>query len=157
MTIHRTLRAIALAITLPLLLSACSESLPEPELTAEPLASSSENPSTTVSTVSETVSEETVPKKETPEPDTQPTGPCDWTPFEQGQPGELVSMYCDGKHASIGTYATDHVQYFSWDGTDWVLFESSGTTYTGFACYDTAKAKRQGFPKQIIDRMVTCD
>lgn len=150
---HRTLRAAALATALPLALAACSEpdSIAEPELTAQ-APSTSEQSSTTVSTIVETVSEE-----ESSEPETPATGPCDWKPSEQGQPGELVSMYCDGTHASIGTYASDHVQYLSWDGTDWVSFEKSGTTYTGFACYDTDEAKRQGFPAQIIERMIECD
>ena len=155
MTLRRTLSTASLAVSLPFALAACSESedIAEPIMTTEAASStSSEQSSTTVSTIVETVSEE-----ESPEPETQSKGPCEWMPVEQGHPGELVSMYCDGTHASIGTYASDHVEYLSWDGKDWVRFESSGTTYTGFACYDIAQAKRQGFPAEIIDRMIPCD
>ena len=174
MTIRR-LTAAFFALTLPLAAAACGtddENLAEPDLTSAPETSSaagestkeetSERPSTTVSTVYETEDEKAA--AENGEGDMEAgaktgsgKGPCDWTPMEEGEPGELISFYCDGSHAGLGTYATDHTEYLYWDGKEWAGLEPSGQTYTGFKCYDKAKVEELGFPDELRQKMIICD
>lgn len=174
----RRLTAAIFALTLPLAVAACGtddEKLAEPDLTSAPETSSaaeenqeetSERPSTTVSTVYETEDDkaEADSDDKDSEGDTETKeagagaeagsdkGPCDWTPMEEGEPGELISFYCDGSHAGIGTYATDHTEYVYWDGKEWAGLEASGQTYTGFKCYDEL-----GFPDELKQKMIICD
>ena len=178
----RRLTAAIFALTLPLAVAACGtddEKLAEPDLTSAPETSSeaeteeetSERPSTTVSTVYETEDDEAEADSDNKdsEGDTETKGagaeagsgsdkgPCDWTPMEEGEPGELISFYCDGSHAGIGTYATDHTEYVYWDGKEWAGLEASGQTYTGFKCYDEAEVDELGFPAELKERMIICD
>ena len=74
MTIHRTLRAIAHAITLPLLLSACSESLPEPELTADPPPAAQKTPPPRSAPSVKRCPKKRCPRKKHPNPTPNPPG-----------------------------------------------------------------------------------
>lgn len=170
------------ALTLPLAVAACGtddEKLAEPDLTSAPETSSaaeesekeetSERSSTTVSTIYETEGddaeadtddkggEDDKGDKEAGAGAGSEKGPCDWTPMEEGEPGELISFYCDGSHAGIGTYATDHTEYVYWDGKEWAGLEASGQTYTGFKCYDEAEVDELGFPDELKEKMIICD
>ena len=183
MTTHthrRRCTAAFFALTLPLAVAACGtddEKLAEPDLTSAPETSSaaeenqeetSERPSTTVSTVYETEGDDA-------EADTDDKGgeddkeagagagagsdkrPCDWKPVEEGEPGEEVSDYCDGRFASVGIYATDASGYFFWNGEEWEAIESAGQTYTGFKCYDEARIEELGVPAELKEKMIICD
>ena len=154
MTIRRFL-SIAAVATVPLGLIGCSNSdeLSEPSMsevmtTAEAAEASSEGTAEKSSTTVTTISEEAAGGD---------TGPCDWKPVEEGTPGEIVSTYCDGKHAQIGTYASDHVVYAYWDGKEWINLPKAGTSYTGFSCYDKGEVERLGFPIEITENMLFCD
>lgn len=177
MTTHthrRRYTAAFFALTLPLAMAACGaedETLSEPEMTSPPAASAaaeetavatteaakeetSERPSTTVSTIYETEEKEAVAA----EPDAgSEKGPCEWKPMEEGAPGEEVSVYCDGKFAEIGIYATDAVSYVMWDGNEWVHIEEAGLTQTGFKCYDKATIEKLGAPEEIKENMIYCE
>lgn len=174
MTVRR-LTAAFFALTLPLAAAACGtddETLAEPDLSSAPETSSaaeesekdetSERPSTTVSTIYETEDEEGDAEDDKGDKEAgavagSDKGPCEWTPMEEGEPGELISFYCDGSHAGIGTYATDHTEYLYWDGKEWAGLESSGQSYTGFKCYDEADVDELDFPAELKERMVICD
>ena len=177
---HRRLHRYTVAffaLTLPLAVAACGtddETLSEPEMTSPPAASAADNsseetaaatteaakeetserPSTTVSTIYETEEKEAVAAE--PDADSE-KGPCEWKPMEEGAPGEEVSVYCDGKFAEIGIYATDAVGYVMWDGNEWVRIEEAGLTQTGFKCYDKATIEKLGAPEEIKENMIYCE
>ncbi|MDN8594603.1 MULTISPECIES: hypothetical protein [unclassified Corynebacterium] len=172
MTIRR-LTAAFFALTLPLAAAACGtddENLAEPDLTSAPETSStaegseketsSERPSTTVSTVYESAdddADDAEDEKKKEEEQGSEKGPCHWTPMEEGTPGEEVSVYCDGRFAKVGSYATDATSYMRWDGKEWAGIESAGTSYTGFKCYDEAQIDELGVPAELKEQMILCD
>lgn len=157
----RRLAAATFALALLLAVSACSseDTLAEPDLAAQPAAEETEaeapeaeETSTTVSTVSET---ETVAAEKPAKKNDK--GPCEWTPVEEAQTGDVVQTYCDGHFASIGQYQTDQLEYVYWDGEDWVSIERGGRTYTGFNCYDEAHLDDIGVPAELKEKMILCD
>ncbi len=171
MTIRR-LTAAFFALTLPLAVAACGaddETLAEPDLSSAPETSSaaegseneksSERPSTTVSTVYESADDDADDAGDDKKEEDQGSekGPCHWTPMEEGTPGEEVSVYCDGRFAKVGLYATDATSYARWDGKEWVGIESAGTSHTGFKCYDEAQIDELGVPAELKEQMVLCD
>lgn len=171
----RRLTAAFFALTLPLAVAACGtddEKLAEPDLTSPPETSSaaedsqeesSERASSTVSTVYETKDDKAAAdeggedNKEAGTGSDSNKGPCDWKPVEEGEPGEEVSSYCDGRFARVGIYATDATGYFFWNGEEWEAIESAGQTYTGFKCYDEARLEDLGVPAELKEQMIICD
>ena len=167
----RRLASALCALTLPLAMVACSSSndtLAEPDLSAAPTSASTEEttesaesskesssrPSTTVSTIYETESDEA---EDTPAKKDSDKGPCDWKSVEEGEIGDTVQSFCDGKFARVGKYATDDTKYLHWDGKEWVAIEPDGTTLTGFNCYDEAKMDELGIPAELKENMIACD
>lgn len=187
MTTHthrRRYTAAFFALTLPLAMAACGaedETLSEPEMTSPPAASAADNsaeetaaatteaakeetserPSTTVSTIYETENEEAAAEdkgdKEAGAGAGSDKGPCEWKPVEEGEIGEEVSDYCDGRFASVGIYATDASAYMFWNGKEWEVIESAGQTYSGFKCYDEAYLEELGVPAELKEQMIICD
>ena len=171
----RRLTAAFFALTLPLAVAACGTDdgkLAEPDLTSAPETSSaaeesekeetSERSSTTVSTIYETEVEEADAEddggdKEAGAGAGSDKGPCEWKTVEEGEVGEEVSDYCDGRFASVGIYATDASAYMFWNGKEWEAIESAGQTYTGFKCYDEAHLEELGVPAELKEQMIICD
>lgn len=175
MTIRRLTLAI-FALALPLAVSACDtgdNTLAEADLSSQPGSSSAEadvettaSDSSSSSAVSGAAGKSSPAGEETEDSPQSTTtkaesgsdkGPCEWRDVDQGEPGELVSFYCDGKYAGIGTYATDHTEYMLWDGNFWVAIEEAGQTHTGFRCYDEAKVEELGFPAELKEHMIMCE
>lgn len=162
----RRLASAFFALTLPLAVAACSNeenTLAEPELNGEAGTATEEaepvddQSSTTVSTVYET---ETAAAKDKPAPATKKKpdkGPCEWVPVEQGQFGDEVYNYCDGRFASVGIYGTDAVGSLFWNGDDWEHIEEAGQTYTGFRCYDEAHLDELGAPSAFKEEIILCE
>lgn len=65
-------------------------------------------------------------------------------------------QYCDGKWAVAGAKQTDWIVAFRANGDKWAVVRPDGETNTGFKCYDTARLRSQGAPKQFTDKLLTC-
>lgn len=168
----RRLAVAFCALALPLTMSACSnegDTLAEPELDNEFSSSpefeeaTTERSSTTITTIHETITESAGKSLKTGAPSAAAAkkgsdkGPCEWKSVEEGQIGDKVSDYCDGRFASVGIYASDASVYLFWNGEDWEPIESAGETYTGFVCYDNANLETLGVPSELKEQMIICD
>nr|VDG63022.1 Uncharacterised protein [Streptococcus thermophilus] len=159
-----TLSAIVCAALLPLGLVACAQddpaqnATPSPETTTETVSEEtepeSEDSSTTV-TVSE--AEEDPDAAAAADPAGAPTGPCEWTPAEEGQMGDTVSTFCDGQFAAVGKYATDGVSYLHWNGQTWEDIPHDGRdSASNLKCYDHDKVREMGAPEEFVEKLTPC-
>ena len=71
-------------------------------------------------------------------------------------PSGTAVQYCDGKWAVAGAKQTDWIVAFRANGDKWAVVKPDGETNTGFKCYDTARLRGQGAPKQFTDKLQTC-
>lgn len=165
MTTRLRVRALCFTALLSLSLAACSQddALDEPNLTSSAAETSGEEEtqeasSTTVTTIYETEEKQEKTEAAPAEPAKKAEGPCEWTPMEQGSPGEEVYSFCDGRWAIVGIYATDAVGEFFWNGTEWEALAHDGrTTMTNHICYDLDRVRGMGAPEEFISKLIPCD
>lgn len=112
------------------------------------------------SSVPKQPSEETSPTASTPPQ--QAKGKCHWTKIENAvsMPGRnVVSMYCDGFWAYVGTYQTDATWIERFNGREWeeVAPDSERTSGMGGRCYTPDYLRGLGASEGLIEVGATCE
>lgn len=106
--------------------------------------------------------ERTEPQRERarPKPQRVKKGECPYLESNSNtRPGEIVSMYCDGRWMRAGRNGTDHVWVERFDGAEWGEVEADGVTTSGMQgpCFSDARLRRLGAPEKLIDMVTLCD
>lgn len=136
----------------------------ESQESTEPTGNSSETkkkPNPTLgSSAPKQPSEETSPTAS--KPPQQAKGKCHWTTVENAvsKPGRnVVSMYCDGFWAYVGTYQTDATWIERFNGREWeeVAPDSEYTSGMSGRCYTPDYLRELGAPEGLIEVGATCE
>lgn len=95
-------------------------------------------------------------------PPQQAKGKCHWTKVENAVSGpgrNVVSMYCDGFWAYVGTYQTDHTWIERFNGREWeeVAPDSERTSGMLGNCYTADYLRGLGAPEGLIEVGATCE
>lgn len=131
------------------------------ESTGKPSETKKEKPNPTLdSSAPEQPSEETSPTAS--KPPQQAKGKCHWAKVENAvsKPGRnVVSMYCDGFWAYVGTYQTDSTWIERFNGREWeeVAPDSERTSGMGGRCYTPNYLRGLGAPESLIEVGATCE
>ena len=187
--LRRRIGALVFAGLLPLALASCSddegdvtEAVAEDSTTSKASSETSDQEDAEASETTESTEESSKSKKKPnpalgssapkqPSEETSPTaskppqqakGKCHWTKVENAvsKPGRnVVSMYCDGFWAYVGTYQTDATWIERFNGREWeeVAPDSERTSGMGGRCYTPDYLRGLGAPESLIEVGATCE